>query len=69
MVECQLPKLDVAGSSPVSRSMFSGSVGGKPGTACMFPLFGNPEADGQFTELRAYGGTDRCDCALRTRSR
>ena len=23
MVECQLPKLDVAGSSPVSRSMFS----------------------------------------------
>ncbi len=23
MVECQLPKLDVAGSSPVSRSIFS----------------------------------------------
>ena len=23
MVECQLPKLDVAGSNPVSRSMFS----------------------------------------------
>jgi hypothetical protein len=23
LVECQLPKLDVAGSSPVSRSMFS----------------------------------------------
>ena len=23
VVECQLPKLDVAGSSPVSRSMFS----------------------------------------------
>jgi hypothetical protein len=24
VVECQLPKLDVAGSSPVSRSMFQG---------------------------------------------
>ena len=23
MVECQLPKLDVAGSNPVSRSIFS----------------------------------------------
>ncbi len=23
MVECQLPKLDVAGSTPVSRSIFS----------------------------------------------
>jgi hypothetical protein len=23
VVECQLPKLDVAGSNPVSRSMFS----------------------------------------------
>ena len=23
MVECQLPKLDVTGSSPVSRSIFS----------------------------------------------
>ena len=26
MVECQLPKLDVAGSSPVSRSIFSISL-------------------------------------------
>ena len=28
MVECQLPKLDVAGSSPVSRSIFSISYKG-----------------------------------------
>ena len=27
MVECQLPKLDVAGSSPVSRSNFSTTYG------------------------------------------
>ena len=27
MVECQLPKLDVAGSSPVSRSIFSKTYG------------------------------------------
>ena len=27
MVECQLPKLDVAGSSPVSRSIFSITYG------------------------------------------
>jgi hypothetical protein len=27
VVECQLPKLDVVGSSPISRSMFSISYG------------------------------------------
>ena len=31
MVECQLPKLDVAGSSPVSRSIFSNESGGGSG--------------------------------------
>jgi hypothetical protein len=30
VVECQLPKLDVAGSNPVSRSMFS--------TTCINPF-------------------------------
>ena len=30
MVECQLPKLDVTGSSPVSRSIFSIRHGGLP---------------------------------------
>ena len=36
MVECQLPKLDVAGSSPVSRSRLD------PPTLC--PLWGNPDS-------------------------
>jgi Ca-activated chloride channel family protein len=35
VVECQLPKLDVAGSSPVSRSMFS-SIYGQFGNAHQF---------------------------------
>ena len=30
MVECQLPKLDVAGSNPVSRSIFSMSLSVPP---------------------------------------
>jgi hypothetical protein len=31
VVECQLPKLDVAGSSPVSRSTFQLELGHRPG--------------------------------------
>ena len=33
MVECQLPKLDVAGSSPVSRSRFFNDLHG-PASLC-----------------------------------
>ena len=34
MVECQLPKLDVAGSTPVSRSNFSIIYSSPSPTAC-----------------------------------
>lgn len=55
MVECQLPKLDVAGSTPVSRSIFSYIY--KNSSPCAFVLNG---INGVSTSINSLLGNGLC---------
>ena len=45
VVECQLPKLDVAGSIPVSRSIHHNEADERAWLPCLRPLFIGPNMD------------------------